>query len=67
MELLKQLYYIHSPFYREWPMICFICEYIREHVPEAEVQMDNWGNLYIKKDLPYGGRSGGDFLGHHHY
>ena len=57
MELLKQLYYIHSPFYREWPMICFICEYIREHVPEAEVQMDNWGNLYIKKDLPYGGRS----------
>ena len=49
MELLKQLYTIHSPFYREWPMICFIREYIREHVPEAEVQMDSWGNLYIKK------------------
>ena len=49
IELLKQLYAIHSPFYREWPMICFIREYIREHVPEAEVQMDSWGNLYIKK------------------
>jgi putative aminopeptidase FrvX len=49
MDLLKQLYCIHSPFYREWPMICFIREYIRQHVPEAEVQMDSWGNLYIQK------------------
>ena len=49
MDLLKQLYCIHSPFYREWPMICFIREYIRQHVPEAEVQMDSWGNLYIRK------------------
>ena len=52
MDLLKQLYCIHSPFYREWPMICFIREYIRQHVPEADVQMDSWGNLYIKKNLP---------------
>ena len=49
MKLLKQLYIIHSPFYKEWPMICFIREYIRQHVPEAEVQMDSWGNLYIQK------------------
>ncbi len=49
MQLLKRLYAIHSPFYKEWPMICFIREYIREHVPEAEVEMDSWGNLYIKK------------------
>lgn len=49
MDLLKQLYCIHSPFYREWPMICFIREYIRQHVPEAEVQMDSWGNLYVVK------------------
>lgn len=49
MDLIKRLYCIHSPFYREWPMICFIREYIREHVPEAEVRMDSWGNLYIKK------------------
>ena len=54
MDLLKQLYAIHSPFYREWPMICFIREYISQHIPEAEVQMDSWGNLYIKKGLPYG-------------
>ena len=59
MELLKQLYSIHAPYYREWPMICFIREYIRQHVPEAEVQMDSWGNLYIKKSLPYRGRSEG--------
>ena len=59
MDLLKQLYCIHSPFYREWPMICFIREYIRQHVPEAEVQMDSWGNLYIMKSLPFGGRSEG--------
>ena len=31
-------------------MICFIREYIRQHVPEAEVHMDSWGNLYIKKE-----------------
>ena len=49
MELLKQLYTIHSPYYREWPMICFIREYIRQHVPEADVQMDIWGNLYVVK------------------
>jgi len=49
MELLKQLYCIHSPFYKEWPMICFIREYIREHVPEATVRMDSWGNLYVVK------------------
>jgi len=49
MELLKQLYAIHAPFYKEWPMICFIREYIRQHVPEADVQMDSWGNLYIRK------------------
>lgn len=60
MDLLKQLYAIHAPFYREWPMICFIREYIRQHVPEAEVQMDGWGNLYIKKGLPYVGKSEGD-------
>ena len=29
--LLKQLYSIHALFYREWPMINFIREYIREH------------------------------------
>jgi putative aminopeptidase FrvX len=49
MELLKQLYSIHAPTFHEWPLICFIREYIRQHMPEAEVRMDGWGNLYIKK------------------
>ena len=59
MELLKQLYSIHAPTFHEWPLICFIREYIREHVPEAEVQMDGWGNLYIASPGPSKGR--GDF------
>lgn len=49
MDLLKSLYQIHAPTYREWPMIAFVREYVRKHIPEAEVKMDVWGNLYIKK------------------
>lgn len=48
-KLLSQLYAIHAPTCNEWPMICFIREYISQHVPEAEVQMDSWGNLYVVK------------------
>ena len=51
MDLLKQLYAIHSPSYYEWQMIQFVRSWIAGHVPEAEVRMDEWGNLYIKKDL----------------
>jgi len=56
MKLLKQLYSIHAPFYREWPMIHFIREYIREHVPEADVLMDSWATYLLRKsckiDIP---------------
>ena len=51
MDLLKQLYAIHSPSYYEWQVIQFVHSWIAGHVPEAEVRMDEWGNLYIKKDL----------------
>ena len=51
MELLKQLYAIHSPSFHEWQMIQFVRSWIAEHIPEAEVRMDEWGNLYIRKDL----------------
>lgn len=51
MDLLKELYAIHSPSYYEWQMIQFVRSWIAGHVPEAEVRMDEWGNLYIKKDL----------------
>ena len=51
MDLLKELYAIHSPSYYEWQMIQFVRSWIAGHVPEAEVRMDEWGNLYIKKDF----------------
>ena len=49
MELLKQLYSIHVPTFHEWPMITFIRDYVGIHIPEADLRMDSWGNLYIKK------------------
>lgn len=55
-SLLSQLYAIHSPTGGEWPLICFIREYVATHIPEAKVRIDRMGNLYIKKSLPYGGR-----------
>ena len=48
-SLLVKLYAIHSVTGREWSMITFIREYVKEHIPEAEVRMDRLGNLYITK------------------
>lgn len=56
IELLKDLYCIHSQTGNEWKLICFIRDYVVTHVPEAEVTMDRLGNLYIKK-----GESGAGF------
>ena len=55
MKLLRQLYGIHSPTGDEWNMICFVKEYLKEHVPEANVRMDRLGNLYVTKGTPGGG------------
>ena len=56
MQLLTQLYSIHSVTGREWPMIQYVREYIREHVPEAEVRMDSWATYLLRKsckiDIP---------------
>ena len=49
METLKKLYATHSPTGNEWEMICFVRQWLAEQVPEAEVQMDSLGNLYITK------------------
>ena len=49
LQLLQQLYAIHAPTYHEWSMIAFVWEYVETHIPEAKVQMDSWGNLYIVK------------------
>ena len=49
MQLLRQLYAIHSPTGYEWSMIQFVREYISKHIPEAVVRFDKLGNLYITK------------------
>lgn len=49
MDLLSRLYTIHSATYYEWPMITFVREYVKKHIPETIVKMDSWGNLYIAK------------------
>lgn len=48
-NLLKDLYALHSPTGNEWEMICFVRQWVAEHVPMAEVKMDRLGNLYITK------------------
>ena len=49
MDMIRQLYSIHSITGYEWPMITFIQEYVSNHIPEAIVIMDRLGNLYIQK------------------
>lgn len=49
LQLLHQLYAIHAPTYHEWSMIALVREYVATHIPDAKVQMDSWGNLYIVK------------------
>ena len=48
-SLLTALYAVHSPTSNEWGMICFVRQWVKEHVPEATVEMDRLGNLYITK------------------
>ena len=49
MQLLRQLYAIHSPTGFEWTMIRFVREYVSKYIPETEIRMDILGNLYITK------------------
>ena len=49
MELLKQLYKIHSPSGNERVMKKFIRRYVRKHIPGAKTRTDKTGNLYIIK------------------
>ena len=51
MELLKQLYKIHSPSGNERAMKKFIRRYVRKHIPGAKTRMDKIGNLYIIKGI----------------
>ena len=50
MELLKQLYEIHSPSENEEELIAFIMEWLAKRVPSAQVDYDEENrNLYITK------------------
>ena len=49
MELLKQLYKIYSPSRGEKKMRKFIKDWIRKNVPDAIYEVDNLGNLYVRK------------------
>lgn len=51
MELLKQLYKIHSPSGSELVMKKFIRRYVRKHIPGAKIRTDKTGNLYIIKGI----------------
>ena len=49
MDLLHKLYSIYAPTGREWPMIQFVLDHLASHVPQAQVSIDSWGNLYIRR------------------
>ena len=49
MDLLKQLYRVYSPSGSEKKLRKFIKDWIRRNVPGARYEVDNIGNLYVKK------------------
>ena len=51
MELLKQLYKIHSPSGNERVMKNFIRKYVRQHIPDVKIETDRKGNHYLIKGV----------------
>lgn len=49
MQLLKQLYSIHSPSGKEQRMRNYLIRWIRRHIPEATITTDPTGNIYVTK------------------
>ena len=49
MELLKQLYQIHSPSGNERAMKKFIKGYVKKHIPGVTIKNNPVGNLYMTK------------------
>lgn len=49
MELLKQLYELHSPSGSERKMKKFVKAYVRQVCPDAVIAHDNAGNVYVTK------------------
>ena len=51
MELLRQLYKVHSLSGNEKAMKKFVRKYIRRHIPDVKIRTDRKGNLYIIKGV----------------
>jgi hypothetical protein len=51
MELLQQLYSIHSPSGEEKKMKKFIRRWVKNNVPDAVIENDNAGNVYVTKGI----------------
>ena len=51
MELLRQLYKVHSPSGNEKAMKRFVRKYIKRHIPDVKIRTDRKGNLYIIKGV----------------
>ena len=49
MELLKQLFCIHSKSGKEGKIRKYIWNWVRQNVPDAKIECDKPGNLYITK------------------
>ena len=49
MELLKQLYCIHSKSNKEDKMLSFLIDWLFRELPGANIEMDKTGNLYVSK------------------
>lgn len=49
-SLVKDLLSIVSPSSNEEPMIEFILDFISKNIPEARVDVDNYGNIYVVKN-----------------
>ena len=51
MELLRQLYKVHSPSGNDKAMKRFVRKYIRRHIPDVKIRTERKGNLYIIKGV----------------
>jgi len=49
MELLKQLFCIHSKSGKEGKIRKFIWNWVKQNIPGVKIECDKQGNLYITK------------------
>ena len=51
MKLLKRLYEIHSPSRNENRIRTFIKQHVSKNIPDAVIEQDAIGNLYITRGI----------------